>query len=103
MKITSQQLRAARALLDWTSADLARISGVSEPTLWRIEAARGALGGRPETVGKLICALEVAGIEFTNGDQPGVRLRMPTASPAEPASTAKPGRAPLKKTRTRRS
>ena len=75
MKITAQQLRAARALLDWTSADLARNSGVSEPTLWRLEAARGALGGRAETVEKLVGALEGAGVEFTNGDEPGVKLR----------------------------
>jgi transcriptional regulator with XRE-family HTH domain len=106
MKITSQQLRAARALLDWNSADLARASGVSEPTIWRIEAVRGELGGRPDTVGKLVGAVEAAGIEFTNGDQPGVRLRKP-AVPSEPDSLPKPVSRtappkPPKKTRPRR-
>jgi transcriptional regulator with XRE-family HTH domain len=87
MKITSQQLRAARALLDWTSADLARTSGVSEPTIWRLEAVRGPLGGRPETAARLIGALEAAGVEFLDHGQPGVRLRRRAA---EPTSASKP-------------
>jgi hypothetical protein len=41
----------------------------------RLEAADGPLGGREDTAGKIVAALEAAGIEFTNGDQPGVRLR----------------------------
>jgi hypothetical protein len=48
---------------------------VSVPTVKRLEAADGLLGGREETGIKLRRALEGAGIEFTNGDQPGVRLR----------------------------
>jgi hypothetical protein len=52
-------------------------------------------------------ALEAAGIEFTNGDQPGVRLRKSAAASAEPASASKPVPAgktvPPKKTHPRRS
>jgi transcriptional regulator with XRE-family HTH domain len=101
MKVTSQQLRAARALLDWTSGDLARTSGVSEPTIWRLEAVRGLLGGRPETAEKLIRALEAAGVEFLDHGQPGVRLRKHVVAEAEHARAPKLARA--KKTRQRRS
>jgi hypothetical protein len=48
---------------------------VSIPTVKRLEASDGDLGGRPETGDKLRRALEAAGVEFTNGDAPGVRLR----------------------------
>jgi hypothetical protein len=51
---------------------LARESGVSLPTIGRIEMVDGELGGRPETAEKLIKALERAGIEFI-GDV-GVKL-----------------------------
>jgi hypothetical protein len=51
------------------------MAGVSVPTVKRLEAADGPLGGRQDTGRKLRGALEQAGIDFTNGDQPGVRLR----------------------------
>jgi hypothetical protein len=41
-----RQVKAARALLGWSQQDLARASGVSEPTIGRLEAADGVLGGR---------------------------------------------------------
>jgi hypothetical protein len=44
--ITTAQVKAARALLGWSQADLARRSGVSEPTIARLEALKGELGGR---------------------------------------------------------
>jgi hypothetical protein len=44
----------------------------------RLEAKDGPLGGRPATAAKLRQALESAGIEFTNGSQPGVRLKLIT-------------------------
>ncbi len=69
------QIKAARALLGWSQDDLAKRSGVSEPTIGRLEAQGGELGGRPATGDKLRRALEKAGIEFTNGNAPGVRLR----------------------------
>jgi hypothetical protein len=58
---------------------MAAASGVSTPTIKRLEAADGPLGGRDETVAKIRLALEGAGIEFTNGETPGVRMRRPRA------------------------
>lgn len=71
----SEQLRAARALLRWQQADLAAKSGVSLPTIKRVESEPGPLKVRAETYEKLRSALEDAGIEFSNGDRPGVRLK----------------------------
>ena len=75
--ITTRQVKAARALIGWSQADLAMRSGVSEPTIARLETAVGQLGGREGTAGKIRIALEAAGIEFIdeNGGGPGVRLR----------------------------
>lgn len=58
-------------------SDLAAMAGVSVPTVKRLEAADGLLGGREDTGTKLRGALERAGIEFTNGKHSGVRLRKP--------------------------
>jgi predicted transcriptional regulator len=70
-------VKAARALLAWSQADLARSSGVSEPTIKRLEASDGDLGGRADTGEKIRTALETAGVIFVaeNGEGPGVRLR----------------------------
>jgi predicted transcriptional regulator len=74
-KLSIAQIKAARALLGWSQDDLAKRSGVSEPTIGRLEAEGGEIGGRAETGDKIRRALEKAGIEFTNGNSPGVRLR----------------------------
>ena len=42
--ITIRQIKAARALLAWSQADLAKHSGVSEPTVARLESVDGELG-----------------------------------------------------------
>ena len=75
--ITIRQVKAARALLGWSQADLAQRSGVSEPTIARLEFAQGELGGREGTGEKIRRAIEAAGIEFIdeNGGGAGVRLR----------------------------
>ncbi len=75
LKVSIRQVKAARALLGWSQKDLAQVSGVSEATIKRLEAGEGDLGGRQATVGAIRTALETAGAEFTNADQPGVRLR----------------------------
>jgi transcriptional regulator with XRE-family HTH domain len=74
-KVSIRQIKAARALLGWSQEELAARAGVSVPTVKRLEAANGLLGGRLDTGMKLCNALEQAGIDFTNGNQPGVRLR----------------------------
>jgi predicted transcriptional regulator len=75
--VTTRQIKAARALLAWSQSDLADRSGVSEPTVARLEAVDGELGGRGATMQKIRAAIETAGIEFIqeNGGGPGVRLR----------------------------
>ena len=74
--ISVRQVKAARALLGWSQQDLARVSGISEPTIARLESKDGALGGRSGTTDKIRAALEKNGIEFTNGTAPGVRIKM---------------------------
>jgi predicted transcriptional regulator len=78
LKVSIRQLKAARALLGWSQQDLALSAKVSEPTVKRLEASEGPIGGRAETIDKLLFALENAGIEFIteNGGGPGVRLKI---------------------------
>ncbi|NTE91736.1 helix-turn-helix transcriptional regulator [Agrobacterium tumefaciens] len=68
------QIRAARALIDWTREDLADASGVTVRTLARLEGAQTI--ARQTTLKALSAALEAAGVEFIpeNGGGPGVRL-----------------------------
>ncbi len=68
-----RQLRAARALLSWSQERLAQESGVSPPTIKRLEPGEGSLQTKVETMKRLQAALEAAGVEFTNGGQPGVQ------------------------------
>jgi len=76
LKVSIRQIKAARALLSWSQEDLAKKAAVSVPTVKRLEAVDGELGGRSETVRKLRTALEAAGIEFIGGSGGlGVRLR----------------------------
>lgn len=76
--MNGEQIRAARALLGWTAADLAEASGVSYPTVQRMDAAKGLVSGRHETVEAIRRALEAQGIQFLESGQvaagPGVAL-----------------------------
>lgn len=76
-KVSIRQIKAARALLGWSQADLAKASKISEPTIKRLEASEGDLGGREETSTAIVDALDAAGAIFVaeNGEGPGVRLR----------------------------
>jgi len=76
-KVSIRQIKAARALMAWSQQRLAETAGVSVPTIKRLEANDGPLGGREETASKICAALEAAGVEFIaeNGGGPGVRLR----------------------------
>jgi predicted transcriptional regulator len=77
MNISIRQIKAARALLAWSQEDLAARSGVSYPTIARLETSDGELGGRADTATKIIESLEAAGIIFVaeNGEGHGVRLK----------------------------
>ena len=78
------QLRMARAAIGWGVRELAEKAGVTANTVTRIENGADA---KQSTIDALQRALEAAGIEFTNGDQPGVRLtKAAAARPAEPRS-----------------
>jgi predicted transcriptional regulator len=75
--LSSELIRAARALLRWEQRDLAAASSVSLPTIKRLESMPGIMGAHLSTITALRKALEDAGIEFIeeNGGGPGIRLR----------------------------
>ena len=79
-ELTSEQIRAARALLRWDQADLAVASEVSLPSVKRLETQPGPLAAQPLTIAALRGALEKGGIIFVpeNGGGPGVRLKKRT-------------------------
>jgi transcriptional regulator with XRE-family HTH domain len=78
------QLRMARAAIGWGVRELAEKAGVTANTVTRIENGADA---KQSTIDALQRALEAAGIEFTNGAQPGVRLTKDAAArSAEPSS-----------------
>ena len=62
--ITAAQLRAARALLGIDQRRLAERSGLSVPTIQRMEASEGVIRGNVDSLMKLIGALDAAGIEL---------------------------------------
>src|SRR5271169_3278924 len=74
------QLRMARAAVGWGVRELAEKAGVTANTVTRIENGADA---KQSTMDALQRALEAAGVEFTNGEQPGVR--MTKAAAAHPA------------------
>ncbi len=80
--ITAAQLRAARALVGMDQRDLAAASGLSLPTIQRMEASEGVIRCNVDSLMKLIAALELAGVELINegavsekGGR-GIRLKM---------------------------
>src|SRR5215217_9107610 len=62
--ITAAQLRAARALVGLDQRKLAELSGLSLPTIQRMEASEGVIRGNVDSLMKLIGALQAAGIEL---------------------------------------
>jgi transcriptional regulator with XRE-family HTH domain len=63
----------ARAGLGMTAEALAAAAKISKVTLSDFEIGKRA--PHPRTLAAIRAALEAAGVEFTNGGQPGVRLR----------------------------
>lgn len=86
--ITAGQMRAARALLGVDQRQLAELSGLSLPTIQRMEASDGVVRGNVDSLMKLVTALNTAGIELigegatSTGGGRGVRL---VPKPEEPA------------------
>jgi len=64
--ITAAQLRAARALVGMDQRALAAASGLSLPTIQRMEASEGVIRGNVDSLMKLIAALNAAGVELIN-------------------------------------
>jgi transcriptional regulator with XRE-family HTH domain len=71
--ISAAQLRAARGLLGWSQSDLAEAAKIGRATIADFESGKRDPYAR--TLDELRSALEAAGVEFTNGEQPGVRLK----------------------------
>jgi len=66
------QCKMARVALDLGVRDLARLAKVAPATVSRFEASKEL---KPRTIEAMQRALESAGVEFTNGNQPGVRMK----------------------------
>jgi transcriptional regulator with XRE-family HTH domain len=77
-KLTAPACRAGRALLGWSVADLVREAKVSPNTVTKIESD-SAGGVREDTAARIVAAFERHGVEITNGDGTGARLRNHTA------------------------
>jgi transcriptional regulator with XRE-family HTH domain len=79
--ITAAQMRAARALLGIDQRELAQRSGLSLPTIQRMESSDGVVRGNVDSLMKLIDALAANGIELIGEGAPsttggrGVRLK----------------------------
>lgn len=74
--MTSAQLRAARALVDWSQTALAEKASLSVETIKRLERVKGSLAAtKVSTLEAIAKAFDKAGVEFTNGDAPGVRMK----------------------------
>jgi hypothetical protein len=77
--ISGAQIRAARALLNISAAQLAETSGVDWSTIQRFESFNGISKSRGGTIGKVKRSLEELGIIFTGDpvNSPGVQLNRP--------------------------
>jgi DNA-binding XRE family transcriptional regulator len=73
MTIAAAHFRAGRQLLGWSQSRLAGQVGVSESAVAYIE--RVLRPAASQVASRIQSALEEAGVEFTNGGEPGVKLR----------------------------
>jgi len=78
--ITGAQMRAARALLGLDQRGLARLSGLSLPTIQRMESSEGSVRAVVDSLERVVDALAAAGVELIAEGTPstgigrGVRL-----------------------------
>ena len=77
--ITSAQIRAARAMLDWPRDRLSTESGVGISALMRLEASEGVPSGNIKTFEAVQRAFEKAGIEFIGTPEDGAGVRWKTS------------------------
>jgi len=82
--ITAAQIRAARAMVGIDQRQLAELSGLSVPTIQRMEASDGVIRGNVDSLMKLVAAIDAAGVELigegmaSQGGGRGVRLKSTT-------------------------
>jgi transcriptional regulator with XRE-family HTH domain len=79
----SAQIRAARGLLGWSQAKLARVAGIGIATLQRIEKQQRVVRGNFSTVLKIQSALEAAGIHFTENDTGEIGVKLSISKPGK--------------------
>jgi len=96
--ITAAQLRAARALASLDQRKLAELSGLSLPTIQRMETSEDLIRGNVDSLTKLIAAFEGVGIEFLregvvgSGGDVASGLRSPWPPLANPRDRRSGGR-----------
>ena len=73
--ITGAQIRAARALLNWSSAELADRAGAARQTIVRIEQIDGLPNSKVQTLVEIKTVIELAGIEFIGTPENGAGVR----------------------------
>jgi transcriptional regulator with XRE-family HTH domain len=73
VEITPAQCRGARGIIDFTQPELASKAGLGLSTVIDFERSRRPVSAK--AIAAIRAALEAAGVEFTNGEQPGVRMR----------------------------
>jgi transcriptional regulator with XRE-family HTH domain len=73
VEMTPAQSRAGRALVELTQTQLAEAAGLGLSTIVDFERSRREVSH--DAIAAMRRALEGAGVEFTNGDQLGVRLK----------------------------
>ncbi|HLJ63351.1 MAG TPA: helix-turn-helix transcriptional regulator [Stellaceae bacterium] len=84
--MSAAQMRAARALLGIDQRELAELSGVSLPTIQRMEASEGTVRGVVDTLTKVVEAFDRAGVELigenavSGSGGRGVRLKATRSS-----------------------
>jgi transcriptional regulator with XRE-family HTH domain len=83
--ITSAQIRAARALLNWSARELSERSGVSQSSIHRAERAKARPSMHEKSLAAIKAALEQYGVEFL--DNSGVRLRPDQLSGGQTGAT----------------
>jgi hypothetical protein len=60
--VTGKQIRAGRALLGWSIAELAKQADICETTAWKLEHRANAL---PRSLQSVLAAMDAAGVTFT--------------------------------------
>ena len=73
--ITSGQIKAARAMLGLTVAEMAKLAGIGFTTMVRLESAEGVPAGNVKTLTAVKSAIEKSGIEFLGSPEEGAGVR----------------------------